>query len=223
MISLLVFSFFSYPSEILPLKILFPVFIALLPGRTVKIFSFGNSVKRYRFSLSVFLFALFIINLHTLSFHYRVYDALDRLCFEGDEQAESELREIYPKISNDKRHILRYAKILFTDGCYEEALPVVLRASQMAPSSELMCDLGITYKNLKRYDEAQAGFEEAACMTPGYIMPWYNLFRLYRQTGDRDRALETARRIAAMKVKIENHTTKRIKREAEGYIREGDL
>ena len=99
------------------------------------------------------------------------------------------------------------------------------RLKDMYPSCETYCLLGSYYVERKDYKLAEYYFQEASFMIPTRLRPKYNLWELYKDTGQSEKALEMANSILTTKLKIESVYTLRMKRRVKGYYKDmmGDL
>lgn len=122
------------------------------------------------------------------------------------------------QMGNSPDFMLCYGKTLFNHADYSMALPVLEKASDLSPSSEMMCDLGICYQNEKRYEDAINAFTAASYMVPTYITPHYHLFTLYQEICNNEKAMEKARYMLSMPVKIVNSSVLRYRHQARLFL-----
>jgi len=99
-----------------------------------------------------------------------------------------------------------------------EAIPVLQQATELCPTTEIYCDLGLSYEQENDYSRSEHCFKLAADMVPTYITPKFRLFKLYLQNGQTNKADSIALEIMKMNVKIENKAVKRMKAEVQEYI-----
>ena len=94
------------------------------------------------------------------------------------------------------------------------------RLKDMYPSCETYCLLGNYHVERKDYKLAEYYFQEASFMIPTRLRPKYNLWELYKDTGQTEKALEMANSILTMKLKIESAYTLRMKRKVKDYYKD---
>ena len=112
----------------------------------------------------------------------------------------------------------RYGECLFNNNEYEKAIPILEQANRINPNSRMLDILGVCYLKQKRYDEALISFEQSKKMVPSRILPRFHLFQLHIETGDKNKAKETAIEILEFKVKIVNSTVIRIRNEMKIFL-----
>ena len=92
------------------------------------------------------------------------------------------------------------------------------RLEDIIPSSESYCLLGDYYQHIGLPHEAERAYRTASDMVPTRIMPLYKLWRLYRLRADTVRAVDTARRLVAQPVKVNNSLSINAKRQAREFL-----
>lgn len=217
LISLLVFSFFSYPSDILPLKMLYPLFFGILAENSNKIYLFA---KRPIVCTQVAMLFVLLSLLGFISIQKSRYDKSYRILDESHELSDIDNKQyLRGTIINDRFYVGMYSKKLFSSEQYEQCLPMMLQTSVFRPSSIVYCELGDTYKNIGFYHKAEEYYTDALFMTPGYIIPPYRLFILYVSTEAHEKAIDMAKYIIKMNVKVTNSITIKYKNEAKEYMK----
>ena len=82
----------------------------------------------------------------------------------------------------------------------------------------MMSALGNLHLQSSQTEEAEACFLAAQNMTPDRIVPKYDLFKFYRDKGDKDKAKECAEVIIQSSPRTYNAVTIEIKAEARDYV-----
>ena len=210
LLGLLVFSLFSYPSEVFSLLSVFFLVLGCLPNGT------GKSIRMNK-RLSMWLFSVPILSgLIYVYVGHRANHALDHFCW--DEDAEKEWLHCYPLFRNECEPVSRYAHTLVLNGEYESAIEPLEQMTMLAPTVEIYCDLGYCYQYVGEPVKAESCYRYALSMAPGRIMPHYRLFCLYRSLGNQEKMHEAGLRILSMKVKIENDKVRQIRREVKDVL-----
>lgn len=208
LIVLSTFSIFSYPGDILPLLLLFPILIGLIESR--QCFSFGFS-RRYMKALQfVFIIGGFVC-LKTMLFYGRVSSQTKKIMI-GDSSILLK-QEIVTQLLPNATFATFYAHCLDQKN---EMISDTLIA-YLPPTCENFCYLGDFYLKGKLYDEAEDYYRKASYMVPTRLTPNYKLWCLYLLTGDTIKAVRKAKDIQKQKMKIENSLTFKIKSEI-GYF-----
>lgn len=208
---------FSYPLEVWPLSLCFPVLLGCLPGTVLTKCPYPVSFRKWKMLSGTLLCVCLLYPYNHYVLHRRIVFRIDTLYHTGDPHAASELAFLYPRFMNEKEHLLAYGKVLHLQG--DTTCVAVLRQCVMLnPTSETLCALGESYQRCGRYRQAEQCFLRAAAMVPGYITPPYLLFRLYRACGEEEKARTKARYILSMRPKVVNSLVLDIKRELKEYM-----
>lgn len=184
-----IFSFFSYPAEIFTFPLLLTVLLALN----------SNCIKRYRMDSCTLSILSITFSVGILIVSWGSY-----------------LNTITNKFNKD--FILTHARQSYREGNYSLAKEYLLKASKLAPTSEIVTDLGNTYFYLGAYQDAEMCFIRAIYMTPSHILPRYNLFRLYVETGRRQDAVKWGEIILSRTYKKEGTVAMEVKAYVRSYL-----
>lgn len=218
--ALLVFSFFSYPADVLPLKYLFPLFIGFLPGKDFKWLSLKKDFQKLIRFISLFLsLTVLLSGVAAICLNSKIAGLIENYYYESDEIADKALKRLYPYFENNKELTLKYARALFTERAFIDAIPVLEKATEMSPSSLLLCDLGTAYSHTNQLHKAENTFINASYMTPRYILPYYHLFLLYGKQNKIENQIKVANKIDQMTVKTKNRITQEIKLEIKHFLK----
>ena len=199
LLTFLLFSCFSYPSELFSLSSLFMLLLGSLPQRIIFNPKVINIKCRHILILLLILVGTFI--LHILMC-FRINYALGH--YYWDKEEESFLENFYPYFSRELSFTSRYARSLYLVGEYEKSILPLTRMTQLAPTAEIYCDLGYAYQQLGNFYQAENCFKYASSMLPGRMTPHYLLFRLFHSLGEKERAFQEGECILQMKIKIPN-------------------
>lgn len=197
------FLLFSYPFNELFFVLLFTTIIACLSNYDYKSILSINIGKTAKIAITL----LIIINIAIAFIHYKNCIA-----------SEKDIKNSYPILSSSALYMNRYGECLFNNNEYEKAIPILEQANRINPNSRMLDILGVCYLKQKRYDEALISFEQSKKMVPSRILPRFHLFQLHIETGDKNKAKETAIEILEFKVKIVNSTVIRIRNEMKIFL-----
>ena len=202
-LALFVFGMFSYPLSIDVLTFIGIGIIALISSE-------DNSAKKVLINNGKLLkLSSVVMSMGLVVFYlskFRLYKETDNMLKKAQVDVSLLKSESFQmnmhQLGNSPDFMLCYGKTLFNHADYTSALPVLEKASDLSPSSELMCDLGICYQNEKRYEDAIKAFTTASYMTPTHITPHYYLFILYKEIYHKEKAIEKAQYLLSMPVKV---------------------
>jgi tetratricopeptide (TPR) repeat protein len=79
---------------------------------------------------------------------------------------------------------------------------------------------GKNHQALKRYAEAEQCFLKAANIVPSRLYPWYLLANLYVETGETEKARETARIVLTKEPKEQSTAVREMREKMKNIIQE---
>lgn len=202
LILLTTFSMFSYPFNELLFIIIFSVIVALISNNYYK--------------------PIVVINVRKHSYVYIVLFCLLALCVAAKYTRryyiiERTLHYSAPGIKNNAIYIGIKGERLYNMGKYIDAIPLLEKSNKLIPNSKILNILGVCYRIKGNYDIAEKTFIQSSEMVPSRILPRYNLFKLYLQQKNYDKAKKSAFDILNMKVKVVNSTVIRIRNEIKEF------
>ncbi len=85
------------------------------------------------------------------------------------------LKRMLQESPNDDQVLLKLANLYYDAAMWEQAAGYYERAVELAPpSADLLTDLGVCYRGLRRFDDALATFERASNLDPAHWQSLYN-------------------------------------------------
>ncbi|WP_164849999.1 O-antigen ligase family protein [Mucilaginibacter limnophilus] len=215
LIAFLVFGMFAYPTQILPIKMVIVTLIALIANLDDRKVNFATSqiatgpgkqvpAIRYVAGLALFAGSVMIIYqgniLSSASFNWQ--NALN-LYEHGNYKASLKSFDLArPYLQRDGDFMMNYGKALAFAGDNKKAMIVLIEARRYTNTEITETALGDVFKSLKRYQQAETAYIAATNMVPNRFYPLYLLAKLYNDTGNKDKAGETARLLLVKDVKI---------------------
>ena len=229
LISILVFGAFSYPFDISSFILQLVVVTALLGGFSKTAFSVGQGI------LPVFwpgLLAAFVLLALAACFspgRANHYDALktwrtaERLYnFRSYNASVVEYEKALPALAKYGLFLQMFGKALNMDGQHQRSLEVLKVASEYYNSHILWNAIGDSHKALGNYQAAEAAYIESSFMMPHMLLPRYLLAKLYHESGQHEKARQTATEIINSPVKVESSATREIISEMAGLIEQNN-
>ena len=179
--ALLIFSFFSYPFSVFPLLLFYPFLCGLIKYRIYCNFRI-TSLKRILMILMIVI--LMIRTSKDILFLESVSCSLLTLYEkDGSDISHSD----YEKIKGNANFNDYYATWLIQRSETKNE-----RLKGIYPSCETYCLLGNYYIEHGDYKLAEYYFQEASFMIPTRMRPKYNLWELYKDIGQSEKAIEIA-------------------------------
>ncbi len=232
LLTISVFAFFSYPTEILPIKLILVVLIAVLASLNTNKTQISLKLHN-KFYLLLLKIPISIGVLSIAIYGYRHINTLD----EGFknwgfalssyqyhyETAIEEYEIAYPVLKNNGEFLMNYGKALFMNNQDKKALDILKQAKLHLNTTIIETALGDTHKNLKQYDKAEAAYLRASQMVPARFYPLYLLAKLFEENEEKEKALVIANTILNKKIKIPSTAIKEIQQEMKDLIQKYSL
>ena len=217
-ISILIFSQFSYPSEVSGLNYLLPVFLGIgASGTEKKIFSFTSATIQYlrniltmAICLSAGILFLIRIQLYNWIAEYATYQEKEFF------PASSALHNEY--YSHDRYLLATFCPIAHLRGEYELSARYHLCLRQYVQSAGILLNLAEACEENGNRQLAIQYYKEAGRMMPGLVTPFFRIFGIYRDADQQTEATRWAEKVLLCPPKIENAHVSQIKKEAKKFI-----
>ncbi len=100
------------------------------------------------------------------------------------------------------------------------SLDILALAGKLYNSHILQNTLGDSHKAIGNYKAAEAAYIESSHMMPSMLLPRYLLAKLYNESGQNEKARQTAEELLKSPVKVESSATREIISEMEKIINE---
>ncbi|MBD0833714.1 O-antigen ligase family protein [Aestuariibaculum sediminum] len=224
LLSIGVFSFFSYSLQILPIKLLIITSFAFLANsdqnkffRLIKIDSQLSVIKFFKGFLAVLGFVIVF-----KGYEYSKYledgfitwkNAITVYQYGDYEGCIDEYQKVYQVFKKDGDFLMNYGKALTMSNKNEKAIQILEKSKIYLNTTIIQTALGDAYKDLKQYKKAEKAYEQAYNMIPIRFYPLYLLAKLYDESGDKQKALEMADEILNKETKIPSTAIREIKSE----------
>jgi O-antigen polymerase len=227
-LSALVFGMFAYPSEILPIKMVATLNIALLAGMAMPLLEgeekpFVSFVKKPSYPLwfkSSFLiatvFALVMLQPQVKKLHQAQAtwkDAMELYNYNLYEQCLASYEKAYPVLKNNGEFLINYGKALSMAEKHSQAVEILKQAQAYQTNTVLFTALGDSHFALEEYESAEQSYLQAASMAPGKFYPLYLLAKLYYASGQEHKAHEMANNLLSKEVKVHSTAIEEIRKE----------
>lgn len=218
--ALSVFAAFSYPFSVLPIAALFVVLLALSASQSAQL----PVIPPVRASvICVILCCMLTLNAAIHIFPrataYRYWKLLAADLRSGDCSAIlPEYEMLYEKLRYEKNFLSEYARCLSASGYYGQGNTVYKQCLLHSADPDIYIAVGNNYKATGDSEQAEKSYCHALHITPNRHYPLYLLMVLYKETGQNDKALQTAQDLLEKQVKIPSQVINRMKEEAKQII-----
>jgi O-antigen polymerase len=223
LISLLVFSLFSYPFDISSLTLQLVILVAIISAKS-KIALVAKGKKSLLINLPVSI-VLILATIHILpqrQAHYqamKIWKKADQFYSYGSYHTAVEVyEEAFPVMKSEGLFLQMYGKALNMTEQYQKSNQILEMAQTRFSSQIIQNAMGDNYKSLGNYIAAEAAYEKSKQMIPSLLLPKYLMVKLYNQSGQNQKAQQAAEEILNSPVKVESSATREIMREMKKII-----
>ena len=233
LLSVVVFALFSYPSEILPIKMLFVLFVGVIAThqKSMHIIQFPAKetalLNTVRFAtLAVVLLTIYPAEKY-LTQQYKAYktwkDASDIYNAGAYSECLEDFEMVYPNLKTNGVFLIQYGKALEMAEKYENSIAILNEAKQHLNNTILYTCLGNNYKALGKNNESEQAYINAWHMAPVKFYPLYLVAKLYDEIGQPESAKAIAKKVLEKKIKIDSPAIKEIQEEMEKLVKKGKV
>jgi O-antigen polymerase len=224
-VTILVFSLFSYPMDVAPIMAQLLVLTAVLGSATSKLpFLLQNEPShciknkiitwfqtQSRWLASVLCIGFGIVVLTLIPARIRHYQALSQWAEANQlyqigvyEAAARQYATANEQLGDDGLFLQMYAKCMQMQGFNKEALALLETALQNHNGTIVQLTMGDCHAALGDYAKATAAYQAAWNMIPSRLYPGYKLALLYQQMGENALARATAQKVLDMPIKVQS-------------------
>lgn len=224
-----IFACFSYPMQILPIKIILVILVVLLSNASIP---YIFQLKTESFLLKEWMYKIIILLLGIFSIYQTIFytnklshgfiawnNALISHQYENHESAIIDYELAYPIFKNDGDFLMNYGKTLSIAKEYYKAIEVLKQSKKCQNNTVIETALGDSYKEAKLYQEAELAYQQAINMTPGKFYANYLLAKLYDVSGQEEKAIAMANKVMNKKIKISSTAIKEIHGEMKNILK----
>jgi tetratricopeptide (TPR) repeat protein len=122
-------------------------------------------------------------------------------------------KPLYPYLNDRIQFLFEYGRSLSNSKQYEASNKVFHRAAQISCDPMLYNIMGKNYQAMKDYGRAEACFVHATQTVPNRLYPWYLLCKLQAETGQREKAAETAKIVLTKEPKVQSQAVREMREE----------
>jgi hypothetical protein len=222
LISIIIFSLFSYPVDVTPILIQLILLVALLANQ----FSITNyrllSTDNHRLLITKLTASILFITI----IPFAILDLKDKHTGLTHWQEANELYqyELYGDASAEFDHALKYlpkrclllqmkAKCYTMFDKWDEAISTAITTRNYTNGQILNIVLGDSYKATGRYKESEQAYKQASAMVPHKFFPKYLLVLMYDKSGQINKALCLAHELLNKEIKIESTAIQEMREE----------
>lgn len=219
LLSIGIFSFFSYPFNYPFTWLITFTCIALIANDSIKHIYKPLKVQ-YILGIVTLIFSLW--NSVQLTMRINAEMEWDR-AFESS--FTKNMKNVLPKYKSLEQYFMEnpyflynYAIILQNYGQHAKSLKIASLCNHYWGNYNLELIMGDNLTQLNNYKKAEKHYQQASLMCPSRFLPLYKLLQLYKQNGDKRLLRKTASAILSKPIKHKTGTIMMIKKEAERIL-----
>lgn len=218
LISILVFSLFSYPFR-------YPIII-LIVAYDLASLSLKRSINiKYPSAIKLILvpfFSFWIIHICYDSYNNYIWNEVNKKSKLGQFKKVQETYSIlYNYMDNNPYFLFNYSSTLFNQKDYKASLSYAIKTNNILNNYDTQLLLADNYKILKRYNESLYHYTESSYMCPNRFIPLYGIYNIYKEIKDYKKMDSIGNIILTKEIKIKSPTIDNIidvvKKEKEVY------
>lgn len=239
-LSLLIFSMFSYPFELLPYCIIAVVIIAWSESCSRKRLDNEDNTQYSHIRKSITriatkdivicqkkaFVAISILVTAVMSFclakEIRQHIDTDKDCnlFTGMHNAAfiNDYYELLPYELDNPQFLFDFAKTLRENKRYRDSNAILGLGIQVSADPMFYVIMGNNYRDEKFYDYAAKAYKKAFSIMPNRLYPLYQLMLMYRDNKEMYKAKTVAKQIIELKPKIQSPATDEMKQNAKSLL-----
>lgn len=206
-VSLLIFSLFSYPFELYPYKVLAVVVFAAVPHKcpVADFRGWGKAVVLVLTGIVAASVSLFSAN--QIRQRHDADKAVARFAHIRHETFLKDFWQYLPLEGDNPHFLFNFAKTLRTFGRYTDSNAVLRQGSSISNDPMFYMVQGNNYMDMNHPYLAEQAYLKAHAVMPNRLYPLYRLMLLYGETGQTEKMRRMAKRIVASKPKIVSPAT----------------
>lgn len=117
------------------------------------------------------------------------------------------------QLQNNGKFLFYFGSAFYLKQDYEQSVDFLKKAAELTSNPNAFITLGNSFKELKRYEEAEQAYKTASGITPAKLYPRYLLVLLYIEMQETEKALIMANYIINAEEKIATTAGRQIKEE----------
>ena len=219
LITLLVFSCFSYPFSYIQFQMMFLLCLAGLADiQPAKEYRVPEIVRKTAAGLAIAGCIALLYPLQNYSQAVGRWNRAVMILPRNKDPALEEFELLYPLLKQNALFLSVYGRIIFQSERYTESAVLLEKAMEMHASYYTILFLGESYVKIGEYEKAQTAFETASYMIPSSFWPHYDLAKLFMEQKDYRQAKMKVKEVLIKKIKNDNPKVDRMRREMQELL-----
>lgn len=131
-----------------------------------------------------------------------------------------DFRKNYDRLKDRPEYLFTYGKGLRELERYNDSNAALRQGTRVSCDPMFHVMMGNNYLDLGATREAETAYRKAFSLLPNRTYPLYRLMKLYKATGKDEKARDMARRITALRAKVDSPAVRKMKEEAEDLLQQ---
>lgn len=214
LVSMMLFSFFSYPQEILPYRILLTMQVAVIASVSCDHVKEKHS-SGWKPALAVVMVLALWFPLQSETERRNESDEGFRLIWSmKDSCFLKDYRELFPNERDNSIFLFDMAQLLQRNGRYRDSNAILQQGARISRDPMFYVLMGNNYKSMGFPERADSAYVKAFQILPNRMYPLYQRMLLQQELGNTDLMQILARQIVEMKPKIKSPATDEMQEKA---------
>ncbi len=222
LLTILVSGMFSYPLRTVPVIVILMFALSIISANfsvKVKEIKFTKQNRKLLSFAGIVLVVLFAVNQAKKYKASKEWIHAYKLARSREYQkAMTKYEELYPILNYNHYFLFNYGAELSVMGKYQQSVELLREAEPRLNDVDLYIYLGNSYVGLGDLENAAFCFKKASLIVPVKFYPRYRLVKIYLALNEQEQALELARDILGMKVKIPSDIITNIRNEMQELV-----
>lgn len=218
LLSLLIFSLFSYPFELLPFRIITILIVAWAASSPTNEGKVEKTCWGTVFSLVLLTLAYLttkeIAIRHVSDKEYSLFARMEHEAFIKD------FYELLPLERDNARFLFDFGKTLRKQGRYNDSNDMLRRGTRVSADPMFYVIMGNNYMDMGEFDLAEQHYRKSFSTLPNRLYPLYQLMLLNKACDDADKTTFYARKVISFKEKVASPATQKMKEDARLYLQQ---
>lgn len=183
-ISIIIYSLFSFPLHILATKMNFIFLLALVSATSDSMpgfrFNLPNTVLKF-VQIVILITVMFIATSYSRTYQaFQKWEEANLLAQLNElDTPEKIYKDIYPLLKQNGLFLFTYGGLLSRQEKYSVAIPLLEKAKKRFSDPNLYLSLGMDYEGVSNYKKAEACYLQASFMIPHKFYPKYLLTKFF--------------------------------------------
>ena len=211
-VAILFMSLTSYPLHILPIQVLFTIFLSL----------HGSKIDSTKITCKIFFLILFILMQSIVTFCYcqkilMIKEWENQCLIAKNSIVEvrnlNDYHVLFQYINDNPDFLLDYGELLYKKKLYRESIEILKKGIKKSNDPIFLILVGLNYEKLQNYTLAEYFYNKAFFRVPNRLHPLYRLALLYYNSGNIGKFMSMSKTIFEFEPKIESDIVKIMKKE----------